>query len=144
MFIWESKISALKQIQRFTDVRNPLVSGYHYIISSVLYTAGFQIQSVVPKLISIIYVSVKHSFQKICQSSFESPGKQQANLNTLFHCSRNTLEYSYTRDPWYLTVKNYISNSKAVNPTGSCKSSLSFILNMNTLFCEAIGHFLAF
>lgn len=33
-----------------------------------------------------------------------------------------TLEYSCTRDVWYLTVKSHFSNSKAVNPTGSCKT----------------------
>lgn len=60
------------------------------------------------------------------------------------HNKSVTLEYSYMRDPWYLTAKNHISSSKAVNPTGSCESSLSFILNMNTLFSEEVGHFLAF
>lgn len=62
----------------------------------------------------------------------------------ILHDMSTTLECSYTRDLWYLTVKNHFSNSKAVNPTGSCKSSLSFILNMNTLFSGEVGHFLPF
>lgn len=62
----------------------------------------------------------------------------------ILHDMSSTLEYSYTRDLWYLTVKNHFSNNKAVNPTGSCKRSLSFIQNMNTLFSGEVGHFLPF